>query len=126
MSINRVEISGRLPRDPDYKLFEDSGTSLCRFTLAVRDAHWTRDRGEHVVTHWISVQAWGDLADAVADRYRRGDELHVVGQLVQEEVPAAGGKKDKKTRVRALVVTGVRKGRQGDPGDVDPNAEPPL
>jgi single stranded DNA-binding protein len=127
VSLNRVEISGRLPRDPDLKVFEKSGTSLCRFTLAVREAHWTRDKGEHVVTHWISVLAWGDLGDSVADRYHRGDELMVVGQLVQDEVPAGEGKKpEKKTRVRALQVVGIRKGRQGDPGDVDPEAEPPF
>jgi single-strand DNA-binding protein len=123
MSINRVEVSGRLPRDPDLKVFE-SGTALCKFTLAVRDAHWTRERGEHVVTHWISVLAWGELGESVADRYRRGDELHVVGQLVQEEVPVSKDKTETKTRVRALVVTGVRKGRQGDPGDIDPDARP--
>lgn len=125
MSVNRVEISGRLPRDPDLKVF-DSGTALCKFTLAVRDAHWTREGGDHVVTHWISVLAWHELAESVAERYRRGDELHVVGQLVQEEVPAAGGKKEKKTRVRALVVTGVRKGAQGDPNNIDPDVEPPF
>lgn len=125
MSINRVEVSGRLPRDPDLKTF-DSGTALCRFTVGVKEAHWTREKGDHVLTHWISVQAWGELGESVADRYRRGDELHVVGQLTQEEVQGAGDKKDRKTRVRALVVTGVRKGRQGDPGDIDPDAPPPF
>lgn len=125
MSINRVEISGRLPRDPELRALSPSGTMLCTFSLAVRDAHWTKDKGEHVVTHWISVQAWGELGESVGERYRRGDELHVVGQLVQETLPAKGdAKPDKKTRVRALVVSGVRKGR-GEP-TVDPDAEPPF
>ena len=123
MSINRVEISGRLPRDPDLQALTPSGTMLCKFTLAVRDAHWTPEKGEHVLTHWISVQAWGELGESVAERYRRGDELHVVGQLVQEALPAKGDKKpETKTRVRALVVSGVRKGR-GEAA-VDPDAEP--
>jgi single stranded DNA-binding protein len=125
VSINRVEISGRLPRDPDLKIL-DTGTAICKFSLAVREAHWTAALGEHVLTHWISVVAWGEIGEVVADRYRKGDELLVVGQLVQEDVPVSKEKTDKKTRVRALTVAGVRKGRPADPPDTGGSPPPPF
>lgn len=126
MSLNQVIISGRLPRDPDLQML-NSGTGVCRFTVAVKEAHWTPEKGDHVLTHWISVVAWGELAESVGERYRRGDEVVVQGQLVQEELPAKGDKKpEKKTRIRALTVAGVRKGRQGDPNDIDPDVDPPF
>ena len=43
MSINSVNLTGRLTRDPDVR-YTDGGTSIARFTLAV-DRRFKQDSG---------------------------------------------------------------------------------
>lgn len=108
--LNKVEIIGTLPRDPDLKALE-SGTFLCQFTLAVDDPYWDKEtQMKRVNSYFIGCTAWEELAEQVAENYRRGDVLYVIGQLEQREIQKADGSKESKTKVRAWTVRGIRRG----------------
>jgi single-strand DNA-binding protein len=108
--VNRVEIVGTLVRDPDLRAIP-SGAFVCEFSLVWREAFWDRDAGQDAVrSHYFGCVAWGEVAEAIGENYRRGDELYVLGELTQQKVPGKDGKAGQsKTKVRVQVFRPVRK-----------------
>lgn len=105
--INVVELSGTL--STDVKL-ADVGTDLIRaeFTLAVPSVRYDRRTNTDVVeTAFIRVVAWEEPA-AAAVRLHKGCSAHIRGELVQQEVETARGRKERKTSVRAVIITPLR------------------
>jgi single stranded DNA-binding protein len=111
--LNRVEICGNLPADPAIRFSERTSIAFTTFTVVLDETYWDWEaREKRVKSHFISCVCFAELAEAVAERYRKGDTVLVLGQLSQTEVEKAGGKTERKTKVNALTVTGVRKGRR--------------
>ncbi len=117
--MNRVELVGGLTRDPDFRVL-DSGAVVCNVTLAWNEVVWSGAEQKDVVrTHYLAVVAWAELAEYVNNAFRKGDRIYVLGELCQETIEKADGKKESKTRVRALVIRPVRKRYgTGDPDKV--------
>jgi single-stranded DNA-binding protein len=108
--MNRVEISGILTTVPEsHDIGQPPYQSLrVDFTLAVPGVRYDRRTESTVVDEvFVRVQAWEDLAEQVLP-YDKGSYVHVVGELTQQEVTDARGRKDRKTRIRAMVITKVR------------------
>jgi len=74
MSLNVVTLVGRVGGDPDVKYFE-SGTVLCKLTLAVR----RRSRSDE--PDWFTLEIWGKTAQIAADYVRKGAQIGVTGSL---------------------------------------------
>jgi single-strand DNA-binding protein len=106
--MNRVELAGGLPRDPEVRALS-SGTLVCEFTVAVREAWSYKDRLDKVRTNFIGCVAWGDLAQYAADHFHKGDEVYLLGQLTQEEYEGRDSKKVSKTKVRVITMTPTRR-----------------
>ncbi|MGH7743273.1 MAG: single-stranded DNA-binding protein [Candidatus Dormibacteria bacterium] len=105
--INTVEVAGTLTDDPDCRDLK-SGALLVEFTVAVKGVRWDREAQCDVIESvFVRVQAWEDVAEVVAP-LAKGTVVVVRGQLTQQEVTDSAGRKDRKTRVRALVVDVVR------------------
>jgi single-strand DNA-binding protein len=121
--VNKVELAGGLPRDPELR-FIPSGVAICEFSIAVREAYWSgKDREEKVRTSYIGCFAWAELAEYIAEKFHRADEVYLIGQLTQEEYEK-DGKKHSKTKVRVLTINPVRRasGRpQPQPGEGVPD-----
>ncbi|MGB0427540.1 MAG: single-stranded DNA-binding protein [Flavobacteriales bacterium] len=81
-SVNKVILIGHLGADPDFKTL-DSGTKLCRFSIATSEKYTTKggDRVEH--TEWHSVVSWGGLADIANNLLKKGDMVYVEGKIRQ-------------------------------------------
>jgi len=75
---NRVEIEGKLARDPDVKYFE-SGAFVVSFSVPVYQGK--NQDGGYKPSVWKDVKAWG-FEDAA--NLRKGDRVHVVGQFGQD------------------------------------------
>jgi single-strand DNA-binding protein len=104
--INVVEIAGTLVNDVELKTTQ-GGAVLAPFTVAVKGVRWDRDSGCDVIeTAFIACIAWEDVAEEMS-RWIKGTAVHVRGQLTQQEV-TTGGKTERKTKVRALVVSLIR------------------
>ena len=74
MSLNVVTLVGRAGRDPEVKYFE-SGSVVCRFTLAVNRP--SRDDQPD----WFDVEVWGKTAQVAADYVRKGSLIGITGSL---------------------------------------------
>jgi single-strand DNA-binding protein len=74
MSLNLVTLVGRVGKDPEVKYFE-SGSVVCRFTLAVRR------RKKDDEPDWFDVEVWGKPAQTAADYVRKGSLIGVSGAL---------------------------------------------
>lgn len=83
MSINRVEISGNLGRDPELRATQ-SGMQICTFSVCVNDRKKQGDRWVDV-PNWVDVVFFGNRAESI-DRYlSKGSLVFVAGRLRQSK-----------------------------------------
>lgn len=73
MSLNAVQLVGRIGQDPDIKYFE-SGSVVCKCSLAV--SRMKRDQ-----TDWLNLEMWGKTAEVAANYVRKGSLIGVSGSL---------------------------------------------
>ena len=89
---NRIQLIGRLGRDPEYRLLEN-GRQLVNFSVATNDSY-KKTGGERVEeTQWHQVVAWGGLADIVDKYLKKGSEVALQGRLVHKNYEAPDGSK---------------------------------
>lgn len=78
--LNRVELIGRLGRDPETR-YTPTGRKVCFFTLAV-DRRWRSAEGElQEATDWFNVEAWGRLGEICQDYLGKGRLVYLEGRL---------------------------------------------
>lgn len=78
MSLNFINVMGRLARDPEMR-HTNSGKAVANFSLAVeRDRKG--DNGEREVD-WLDCIAWGNTAEFVCRNLTKGRMVVVVGRL---------------------------------------------
>jgi single-strand DNA-binding protein len=79
-SLNRVELIGRLGKDPETK-FTSTGKKVCSFSLAV-DRRWKNVDGEmKSVTDWFTIDAWGHLGEVIQQYLHKGRLIYLEGRL---------------------------------------------
>lgn len=126
--MNRVEVSGGLTRDPEYRMVGSYGTHLLEMTVAVNGTRYDSEQRQQVVkTTFVQVQAWGYVAEFLTQQHgplSKGDEVHVVGELDQRTVEKSDGSKESKTRVTAVHIDVLR--RRHTPDTTDRGSEAPT
>lgn len=75
---NSVNLTGRLTRDPDLKIF-DSGDKVANFSLAV-GRNYKNKNGEYEAD-FINCQARNGTADLIVKYFRKGSMCPVTGRL---------------------------------------------
>lgn len=75
MSLNVVNLVGRVGTDPDVKYFE-SGSVVCKLTLAVRRPSRNSDQPD-----WFNLEMWGKTAEVAANYVRKGSLIGIKGTL---------------------------------------------
>ena len=76
--LNRVIMMGRLTAEPECKNTQ-SGTTFCRFTIAVdRDF---ADKDGNRQTDFFGILAWKGTADFVSKYFHKGQMIAVQGRL---------------------------------------------
>jgi single-strand DNA-binding protein len=80
--MNRVQIVGRLGRDPDVR-YSQKGTAVCRLAIATEDG-W----GDQKETSWHNVVVFGKQAEACDKHLAKGMRAAVNGRLKYQETPA--------------------------------------
>lgn len=76
--INNVTLQGKLGKDIDLK-YTQSGKAVGTTSIAV-DRDFKNANGEKE-TDWVSIVFWGKTAETVANYFRKGDEILVVGRI---------------------------------------------
>lgn len=115
--INLVQLVGSVVKDPE--MFDTRNGGLgAEFTVAVKSVRFDRATGRDVIDQvFIRCQAWEDTAGQVGV-LPAGTVVMVTGQLTQQEVEI-NGRKERKTKVRALKVDVIRTPPPARPVDDD-------
>lgn len=113
MSLNVVNLAGRVGGDPDVRYFE-SGSVKCRLSLAV-DRPTRDDKPD-----WFNLELWGKNAEVASNYVRKGSLIGVQGSLKVdswEDRQTGATRSTPVVRVDRLRLLGSRR-------DNDPNAVP--
>lgn len=85
---NLIQLIGNIGKDPEVKYFP-SGACKVTASLAV-----TRKVKEEKVTDWFNLEAWGDVAEGMAEQVKRGMRVGITnGQMINDTWTDREGKK---------------------------------
>jgi single-strand DNA-binding protein len=80
VGLNRVQLIGRLGRDPELKNIPN-GKKVCSFSVAV-NRRWKDKEGEtQEITDWFNIEAWERLAEICSDYLKKGSLVYLEGRL---------------------------------------------
>lgn len=99
MSINRVNVSGNLTRDPELRATQ-GGTSVLRVGLAVNDRARNRQTGEwEDRANFVDCVVFGKRAEALAGMLAKGQRVAIDGRLRYSSWEAQDGSRRSKLEV---------------------------
>jgi len=80
VGLNRVQLIGRLGRDPELKKIP-GGKKVCVFSMAV-NRRWKNKEGEQQeITDWFNIEAWERLGEICGEYLRKGSLIFLEGRL---------------------------------------------
>lgn len=80
VGLNRVQLIGRLGRDPELKNIPN-GKKVCVFSVAV-NRRWKDKGGEpQDVTDWFNIEAWERLGEICGEYLKKGSLVFLEGRL---------------------------------------------
>lgn len=95
MSINRVNISGNLTRDPELRATA-SGTQVLSFGIAVNDRRRNQQTGEwEDYPNFVDCTMFGSRAEAVKRYLQKGSKVAIEGKLRYSSWERDGQKRSK-------------------------------
>lgn len=95
--INRIILSGRLVRDPEYFTAKYTGKKLCTFKIACnRRKRKDEDEPECDI---VKCVVWGKGGEIIEKYFSQGDEIFVMGRLASNVTKATNGKYYENTAV---------------------------
>ena len=102
MSLNKVQLIGRLGQDPESK--NVNGNTVTKLSVATSE-NWTDKSGQRQEkTEWHKVVVWGKTAENVAKYLSKGRQVYVEGRLQTRSWDDKEGKKCYATEVVASTV----------------------
>lgn len=116
--MNRVQLLGRLTRDPDVR-YTETGKPVATFTLAVNRT--TKDQNGQYLADFVPVVLWGKPAELVGNSTIKGHRLLVEGRLQIRTYEDKTGQKHWITEVIANSVEFIEK--RGDNATTATGAE---
>lgn len=117
MSLNRIDIMGRLVREPELR-YTAQGTPVTSFTLAVDRDY--QSGGSERQTDFIDVVAWKATAEFVSKYFGKGSMAIVTGRLQICDWEDKNGNKRRSSEVMADSVYFGESKKRGDGVNVEP------
>lgn len=84
--MNQVQLLGRLTKDPELK-YTTAGKAYLRISIAVPKE---RDKTQ---ANFINCVAWNKPAEIIAEHFKKGNRINLVGKLTSRQYEDAGVKK---------------------------------
>ena len=97
--MNKVELLGRLTKDPEVRYTSGMQTMVSSFNLAV-NRRFVKE-GEERQTDFISVAAFGKTAEFIQKYFKKGIQIALVGRLQTRNWDDQNGNKHYATEVIA-------------------------
>lgn len=82
-SYNKVILMGNFTRDPELRQTQ-SGTAVCRFSIAVNRSYSGQDGNLREETCFIEVDSFGRTAENIAKFFTKGKPILMEGRLRQD------------------------------------------
>lgn len=108
MSLNKVQLIGRLGRDPEMKSTK-SGMSITNLSVATTRRAKSSSGSYQEETEWHRVVCFGKTAEFASQYLLKGRLVYVEGRLKTNEWQAKDGSKRKTTEVMADTVQSLDK-----------------
>jgi len=119
-SLNKVQLIGRLGRNPETRL-TSTGKKVTTFSVAV-GRRWRSAEGEvKEATDWFNVEAWGRLGEICQEYLGKGRLVYIEGSL-QTDVVGEGDDRKYFTKVFARQMQILDR----KPEEEEPITEPPV
>lgn len=115
--MNSVQIMGNLTRDPQMRATK-TGKAVASFSVAVNRTYSAPNGEQRELTDFVSVVAWGALAEAVGNQLKKGTRVFVEGRYSSRSYETQDGQKRYVTEVTANLIAlpiGVQHGTQAAP-----------
>ena len=129
MSINRVEISGHLTRDPETRSTQ-GGSTILTFGMAVNDRRQNANGEWEDYPNFVDCVLFGNRADWLARDLHKGKLVHVAGKLRYSSWENDQGQRRSKLEVIVKDIDYERPPRQGTQAPTRPEqpvaATPPA
>ena len=106
--MNKVNLIGRLTKDPELKFTPGTGTAVANFTIAV-DRRMQNKDGQREAD-FIPIVAWGKQAENTANYMSKGKQIAVSGRIQVRSYDAKDGTKRYVTEVIAEEVQFLDRG----------------
>ena len=102
---NIHEVMGHLGKDPELRV-TPTGKSVCRLNIATSNRTFDKKTQKWVDKDpdWHNVIIWGELAEKVAQEFKKGDAIMVRGKSRTREYKDKDGQKRRVTEIEAKEV----------------------
>ena len=111
-ALNRVQLIGRLGRDPESK-FTPTGKKVTHFSLAVSQ-RWKANGESKEYTEWVNIEAWGRLGEVCQEYLTKGSLVFLEGRLKTEKYEDRDGETKYFTKVVTQFIQFLSGNRAGD------------
>jgi single-strand DNA-binding protein len=88
-ALNRVQIIGRLGKDPESK-FTPTGKKVVHFSVAISNRWKDREGEMRESTEWVNVEAWERLGETCQQYLKKGSLVYVEGRLKTDKYETEG------------------------------------
>lgn len=124
MDLNKVQIIGRLTRDPEIRT-TPNGANVAAFSVAT-SFNWTDQQGQKKEqTEFHNVVAWRKLADIIGQYLKKGSQVYIEGRLqTRSWEDKEGGKKNYRTEIVADNMIMLGRPGQGSSSGAAPASTP--
>jgi len=78
--VNKVILVGRLGQDPELK-YTNSGTSVCRFSIATSENWKDKEGQKQERTEWHRIVVWGKLGTLCSEYLKKGRQVYLEGRI---------------------------------------------
>ena len=84
--MNKANLIGRLTKDPELRYLPETGTAMCRFTIAV-DRGMSKNQKQEAeaagkpTADFIGIIAWGKTAEFAANYLTKGLQVGISGRI---------------------------------------------
>lgn len=120
--MNKVMLIGRLVKDPELKMTENTKREVCQFTIAV-NRPYTNDDGERKAD-FINCVVWDKLAENLSKYQKKGNQVAVEGRIQTRNYEDKDGKRVYVTEIISTNITFLDS--KGTSDSVNNLEEPPV
>ena len=123
--MNKALLIGRLTKDPELKMTENTKREVCQFTIAV-NRPYTNDDGERKAD-FINCVVWDKLAENLSKYQKKGNQVAVEGRIQTRNYDDKDGKRVYVTEILATNISFLdAKGTSNGAGSFNNIPEPPM